>query len=181
MDTLRRNSRGCWQYPSFAAYLLMRTYLSAAAVRYSLLLSFFTSQLWRGAWGKWLFIFFPRILWEKSEGQGWYQEPANDIDHRCEVFLSLSSVSKLMVCYFSVPTARVRWRSIFCLCFSRIFLMSIRCKAKWRIWESLIRMTQKIFIRMANFNWSILLYFGTHLWGRSNRISDPKSFTYLMI
>lgn len=140
---------------------------SCSKIRMPPLLLYFPAV--KGAWGKWLFIFFPCILWEKSEGQGvvlrtskWYWSLV-----WCFPFFELSIQVNG---YFSVPATKADWRSIFCLYFSRIFFTSIQCKAKWEIWESLIRMTQKIFLRMAKLIWSILLYFGTHLWGTSNRV-----------
>lgn len=168
MDTLRRNSCGCQQYPSFAAYLFMPTYLFAAAVRYS------SSPLLpscEGGLGKMAFHFLLlhslREVWRSGvvlRTSKWYRSQV-----WCFPFFELSI---RVNGYFSAPATKADWRSIFCLYFSRIFFTSIQCKAKWEIWESLIRMTQKIFIRMAKFIWSILLYSGTHLWGTSIRVTN---------
>ena len=79
-----------------------------------------------GVWEKRFLVFFPRSLGERFEGQGWYWELANHIYHGwMDVFLSLSSVSKLTVCYFSAPAIKVSWRRIFCFYFSRIPYISI--------------------------------------------------------
>ena len=135
-----------------------------------LLLSFFTSQLWRGA-GENSFSFSSPAFFERSlkVRGGTENQQVISITGICFPFFDLSIQVNG---YFSVPATKSDWRSIFCLYFSRIFFMSIQCKAKWGIWESLIRMTQKIFIRMAKFIWSILLYSGTHLWGTSNRVTN---------
>ena len=64
MDTRRRNSCGLRQYSSFAAYLLMRTYLSAAAVRYSSSPSLLLSC--EGGPGENKFSFSSPALFERS-------------------------------------------------------------------------------------------------------------------
>lgn len=124
----RRNSCGLLWYSSFAAYLLMRTYLSAAAVRYSSsLLLHFSAE--KEGLGKMSFHFFPAFF-ERSlkVREGTENQQMISITGVRFSFLWEAPVSKLMVCYFSVPTTKVSWRSMFCLYFSEFFLCHYNVK-----------------------------------------------------